>query len=66
MQKQQNRPQNHAPKKVFAVHYRASSSEATKRKVEDESQSGLCREQNVTVEVQIVKTDVGTVEEEIN
>ena len=40
--------------------------EATKRQVEDESQGELCREQDVTVDAEIVETNVGTSEEEIN
>ena len=40
--------------------------EAIKRQVEDESQGELCREQDVTLNAEIVETGVGTVEEEIN
>ena len=40
--------------------------EAIKRHVEDESQGELCREQDVTLNAEIVETGVGTVEEEIN
>ena len=36
-----------------------------KRQEEDESQGGLCRE-DVTVEVETVETDFGTVKEEMN
>ena len=40
--------------------------EAIKRQVEGEFQGELCREQDVTVDVETVETDAGTVEEEIN
>ena len=40
--------------------------EAIKSHVEDESQGELCRKQDVTVGTETVKTDIGTVEEEIN
>ena len=40
--------------------------EAIKKHVEGESQSELCREQDLTVDAETVETDVGTVEEEIN
>ena len=37
-----------------------------KRQIEGESQSKLCREQEVTVGTEQVETDVGTVEKEVN
>ena len=40
--------------------------EAMKRQVEDEFQGELCREQDVTVEVETVETNVMTVEKEMN
>ena len=40
--------------------------EAIKRQVEDESQGELIKKQDVTVEVETVKADVGTVEEKMN
>ena len=39
--------------------------EAIKRQVEDESQGEVCREQDVTEEVETVETDVGAVKEEM-
>ena len=40
--------------------------EAVKRQVKDESQGEICREQDKTVEVETIETDVGTFEEEMN
>ena len=40
--------------------------EAIKRQLEDESLGELCREQDVTVDVETVTTDVGAAEEKIN
>ena len=36
--------------------------EAIKRQVENESQGGLCREKDVTVDAETVEIDVGTVQ----